>query len=149
MNMYFIKSNEKREIVEKLDEQFGISELPYLLIQAGKEKTRAFSGHLSKEEIMKLGEIARIELIGSYLFKEEGLLRLSFDAPLMLKDQISKNIVNLPLDKVKDWLRGFDLELEAPQGVVVVKCGDDFIGCGKSNGKTIYNYIPKDRRLKK
>ena len=149
MNTEFIKSNEKRDIIATLSEQFGITELPYLLIRAGKERTRAFSGHLSKEEMIKLGEVARIELIGSYLFKEEGLLRLSFDAAIMLQKQITKNVVEIKEEQVKDWLRGFDLEMSAPQGVVVIKSGSDFIGCGKSNGKTIYNYIPKDRRLKK
>jgi len=149
MNTEFIKSNEKREMIKKLNEQFGITELPYLLIRAGRERTRSFSGHLSKEEMIKLGSIARIELIGSYLFKEEGLLRLSFDATIMLKEQITKNIVEINESEIKDWLRGFDINMPAPQGVVVIKCGTDFVGCGKSNGKTIYNYIPKDRRLKK
>jgi NOL1/NOP2/fmu family ribosome biogenesis protein len=149
MNIQFIKSNEKREIIEKLNEQYGITDLPYLLIQTGKEKTRVFSGSLSKEEMMKLGEVARVEIIGSYFLKEEGLYRLSFDAPLMLKEQITKNVVEITLEQLADWIRGNDLQMEAPQGVVVLKCGEDFFGCGKSNGKTIYNYIPKDRRLKK
>jgi NOL1/NOP2/fmu family ribosome biogenesis protein len=149
MNIEFIKSNEKNEIIEKLNEQFGISELPYLLIWTGKEKIRAFSGSLSKDEIMELGKIARIELIGAYLIKDEGLYRLSFDAPLMLKEQISKNIADINDEQLAQWIRGNNLELVAPQGVVVIKHNNDFIGCGKSNGNTIFNYIPKDRRLKK
>jgi NOL1/NOP2/fmu family ribosome biogenesis protein len=149
MNIEFIKSNEKREIVEKLREQFGINKLPYLLIRTGKEKIRAFSGSLSKEEIMELGKIARVELIGSYLIKDEGLYRLSFDAVSLLKGQISKNIIDVSDEQLAQWIRVYDLELAGPQGVVVIRHNSDFIGCGKSNGKTIYNHIPKDRRLKK
>ncbi len=149
MNIRFIKSNEKRKILESLNDQFGISELPYLLISTGNERIRAFSGSLSKEEIEELGKIARVELIGTYFLKEEGLYRLSFDSPLLIKDEIKKNIVEINDEQFHDWIRGFDIQIEAPQGVVVIRYNGDFIGCGKSNGKTIYNYVPKDRRLKK
>ncbi len=150
MNIRFIKTSEKRKIIEKLNEQFGISELPYLLIQSGKEKIRAFSGHLSKEEILKIAEIANIEVLGFYLLKEENSeLRLSLDATNLLKEQITKNIVALTDQQFQQWLRGYDLEIEAQKGVVVLRYEQDFLGCGKSSGSIIYNYVPKDRRLKK
>jgi NOL1/NOP2/fmu family ribosome biogenesis protein len=149
MNTHFIKSNEKREIVAQLKEQFGIESLPYLLIESGKEKIRAFSGSLSKEEILKIGELAKVEIIGLYLIKREHDLRLSLDATTILKNQINKNILELTEEQFQKWIRGHDLQLEAPQGTYVIKYKDDFIGCGKSNGKIIFNYVPKDRRIKK
>ena len=57
----FIKSSEKNRIIEELNEQFGITNIPYLLIESGKEKIRAFSGSLSKEEIIKAGELAKVD----------------------------------------------------------------------------------------
>jgi len=153
MNLSFIKSNRKREIVEKLKEIYGISNLPYLLIESGKEKIRAFSGSLSKEEIIEIGKIANIEIIGLYLLRQEGEndLRLSFDAPLILKEQISKNIIEITDEQFQLWIKGNDIEFdkEITKGNVVLKYQSHFVGCGKSNGLKVFNYVPKDRRLKK
>lgn len=151
MNISFIKSSQKKEIVEKLKEIYGISELPYLLIESGKEKIRAFSGSLSKEEITEISKMAKIEVIGGYLMRQEGPddLRLSFDAPLILKDQITKAIVEINEDQFNTWIRGNDLDLSAEKGNVILRYNGDFVGCGKSNGLKVFNYVPKDRRLRK
>lgn len=149
MNIHFIKTPEKRDIVEELGSQFGITQLPFLLIESGKEKIRAFSGSLSKDEIHKIGEVANIELIGMYLLKREGEFRLSLDASNALKDQITKNIIELNEQQMHDWIRGNDIEMEKESGVYVIKFKEDFLGCTKSNGHILFNYVPKDRRIKK
>ncbi len=149
MNTHFIKSNEKRDIVEQLKEQFGIEELPYLLIESGKEKIRAFSGSLSKEEIIQIGGLVKVEIVGLYLLKKENDFRLSLDAATILKNQITKNILEINDEQFYKWIRGYDLQIEVPRGTYVLKYKNDFIGCGKSNEKTIFNYVPKDRRIKK
>lgn len=149
MNLNFIKSSEKRRIIEKLKEQFGIQNLPYLLIKSGKEKIRAFSGHLSKEEIYQISHLTNIEVIGLYLLKEEdNVLRLSIDAIHHLKDQITENIVKINHEQLNEWLRGNNLEIQTKKGIVIIKNNEDFIGCGKSTGQKILNYVPKNRRLK-
>lgn len=145
----FIKSSEKRKIIEQLNGQYGIEELPFLLIKSGKEKIRGFSGHLLKEEIDELGNLANIETIGLYLIKEEHDLRLSFDTPLLLKNQIKKNILEINEKDFHLWIRGNDLDIKVPQGTYIIKFEEDFFGCGKSNGEKIFNYVPKDRRLRK
>lgn len=151
MIIRFIRSNEKKQIMEMLNKEFGIQELPFLLIESGKEKIRAFSGNLSKEEIQQIGEIANIELIGTYLIRreKENDIRLSFDAPMILKDQISKNIVEINDEQFQKWIHGLDLEMPCPNGSTIIKYKGDLIGCGKSNGTKIFNYVPKDRRLRK
>lgn len=151
MNIHFIKSNQKRDIIEKLKTQFGISELPYLLIESGKEKVRAFSGHLSKEEISKITQIANVEIVGFYLLRQESQddIRLSFDAPIILKDQITNNIIEINKEQFDSWIRGENIEISTPRGNVIIKYQDDFLGCGKSNGLKVFNYVPKDRRLRK
>jgi len=149
MKIQFIKSKEKKEIIERLEKQFGITDLPYLLIESGKEKLRAFSGHLSKEEILELGNLVNIELMGFYLGKLEAQgLRLSFDAPIILRDQVKNNIVEINQEQFDLWIRGSDLEIPAVYGMVLIKFGSDFVGCGISNEKKIFNYVPKDKRLK-
>ncbi|MBX4196251.1 hypothetical protein KW805_01545 [Candidatus Pacearchaeota archaeon] len=151
MNVRFLASKEKKEIIEQLDEQFGISELPYLLIETGKEKIRGFSGTMSKDEIMELGRLARIEIIGLYAIKRElqGEMRLSFDATQILKDKITRNIVKINDEQLHEWIRGRDLLIKGEKGLVVIQHNQDFIGCGASNGEKIFNYIPKERRIRK
>lgn len=149
MNIHFIKTPEKRRITEILKEQFGITHLPYLLIESGKEKIRAFSGHLSKEEIMKITSLANIELIGAYLIKKEHDLRLSLDATNILHNQITKNIIEINNEEFHEWIRGRDLEKQIANGSYIIKFKDDFLGCARSNGSKLFNFIPKDRRLKK
>lgn len=149
MNIHFIKSSEKKDIVAELKENFGIEELPFLLLESGKEKIRGFTGSLSKEEIGQLGQIAYVEGIGIYLLKKEESLRLGFDATQLFSEQISKNIIDINEEQANKWLRGYDLELQATRGVVVVRYGKDFLGCGKSTGERIVNHVPKERRLKK
>jgi NOL1/NOP2/fmu family ribosome biogenesis protein len=149
MIINFIKTPRRRKIIEKLNEQFGIEELPYLLIESGKEKIRAFSGHLSKEEIAKISDITHVEIVGMYLLKEENSeYRLSLDASLALSNQIKKNIIEISEEQYELWIRGNDLDIQNKRGVYIIKFKGDFIGCGKSNEQKIFNYVPKDRRLK-
>ncbi|MDO8508709.1 MAG: hypothetical protein Q7S27_03420 [Nanoarchaeota archaeon] len=148
---HFIRSAEKKRIIEDLNEQFGIEKIPYLLIESGREKIRAFSGNLSKEEILQLTSITLIENIGIYFLSKEDTLRITLDAAHLLKDQITKNILEIDEIQLHDWLRGKDLILQNPiqSGPYIIKYNSDIVGYGKSNGVKIFNYIPKDRRLKK
>lgn len=148
MNINFVKSNEKKEIIENLDKQFGITEVPFLLIKAGSEKFRGYSGHLTKEEILELNELANIEIIGLYMLKQEHDLRLGFDACQILEKQITKNILELTDEQFHLWIRGNDLDIKIQQGTYIMKYKNDFLGCGKSNGEKLFNYVPKDRRLR-
>lgn len=150
MKHRFVKSSEKKQILKKLNEQFGIEKLDYLLIESGKQKFRGYTGTLSKEEISELDSLTNIETIGTYLIKEENDLRLSLDATHLLKNQITKNIIEIDDKQLDQWMRGFDIELEKEitPGVKVIKYKNDFIGCTKTNGKILFNYVPKERRIK-
>ncbi len=150
MNIHFIKSGEKKRIIEKLNEEFGITKIPHLLIESGKEKFRGYSGHLSKEELLQIARITRVESLGLYLIKQEKDkdVRLSLDALHIFKDQITKNIIEISKEQLDDWLHGRDLDISSPAGVKVISYNGDFVGCGVSNSVKIFNYLPKDRRLK-
>jgi len=150
MNLKFIKSSEKKRIVRELEEQFGIEKLPYLLIETGKQKIRGFSGTMTKEEIRELGEIANVEIIGIYLIKKERKLRLSLDGSIILKDQISKNVVEIDNEQLELWLRGKNLDIKKENGVYVIRTQEkhDLLGCGISDGKKLINHVPKERRIR-
>lgn len=148
MNLKFIKSSEKKKFLQELKEQFGITKLPYLLMESGKEKIRAYSGSLSKEELRELSNALYIEGIGIYLIKKESPIRLSFDAPHILKDQISKNVLEITEEDYQNWIRGNDLDIQKPRGTYIISYNGDFVGLGKSNEERIINHVPKDRRIK-
>jgi NOL1/NOP2/fmu family ribosome biogenesis protein len=152
MNLKFISKGEKKNIQKKLKEQFGIQNLNYLLLKSGKNKIRAFSGSLSKEEISILARNINIEIIGLYIAKQENEkeIRLSHDAVSLFQNKIQKNIIEINNPQVKKWLKGRDIEFKKniQEGIVILKNNNDIIGCGKSNGKTIFNFVPKERRIK-
>src|SRR3989338_3779418 len=151
MKPHFIKSSQKKEILKELSEIYGITNLPYLLLETGKKKIRAFSGSLSKEEISQLDSVANIEIIGMYLIsKKDESARLNFDALTLkeIKNQITNSILEINDEQLQLWLRGYDLEVPSSQGIIVLKYKEDLVGIGKSNGQKIFNYLPKERKLK-
>ncbi len=148
-NFNFIKSGEKKRIVQELEQTYGISELNYLLLETGKRKIRGFSGHLSKEEILKMADFLNVELIGMYLLnKRDGDARLNFDAVSLLRNGITKNRVKITKKQLDFWIRGQDLEIPGFNGLVAIEYDGELIGVGKSNGTKIFNYVPKERKLK-
>ncbi len=149
MNVRFLKPGEKKKLFAELKETFGIDKPHFLLFETGKEKIRGFAGSMSKEEILKLGEITNVEVVGLYLFKDEGWgYRLSHDAVHILAGDISKGIIEINEGELGKWIRGHDLEIVAEKGAVVLRFGDDFVGCGVSNGEKIFNYVPNERRIR-
>jgi NOL1/NOP2/fmu family ribosome biogenesis protein len=155
----FIYKNEKKELLKKL-EYYGITELPFLLSISGKEKIRGYSGTLSTDEIITLNQEIGIELLGVYLFHvhDEGV-RLSFDAVQLLKNQITKNIIDVSEKQAAEFIKGNDIllfkdeekelkESNETKGFKVIKCNGDFLGTGKYIEGRIANYMPKERRTR-
>src|SRR3989344_3930731 len=147
--IYFINNKEKKKIIEELENLYGISNLPYMLSEAGKKKIRAFSGTMTKEENQELTEIINVEIIGMYMFNQkDDDLRINFDALPLFKAQISKSILQLNEQQFESWIRGQDLDLQSKSGTYILSYKEDLVGIGKSNGIKIFNYIPKERKLK-
>jgi NOL1/NOP2/fmu family ribosome biogenesis protein len=123
--------------------------LNYLLFEVGKQKVRGFSGSMSKDEINELSRIANIEIIGLYLFSmRDKDIRINFDAVPILKSQISKSIITISKSDLDIWLHGKDLDIKKEPGVYILQYESDLVGCAKSNGEKLFNYIPKERQLK-
>lgn len=162
-DIQFLFKTDKEKIIKRL-EYYGITSLPFLLSHSGTEKIRGYSGILSVDEIRDLNKETGIELVGFYLFHDYGEdqpLRLSFDAIYTLKDQITKNIIDLDEKQAEEFLKGQDILLtkenqehykntnEQPGFKVIrIKGTDEFIGTGKLSEQRITNYMPKERRLR-
>jgi len=157
MVLSFIYKNDKKKLIEQLN-YYGITKLNYLLSASGREKVRGYSGNLTTDELTKLNQEVGTELVGMYLFHiYSDELRLSFDAISALKDQITKNILELDEKQAEEFLKGRDIALSEedkkkwlsePRGFKVIKFKDDLIGTCKLTHDRIVNYLPKERRLR-
>jgi len=152
MTLKVLNKKEKREIETKLKSQFGIKKIPGLLIKTGKEKLFLFSGNFGNEDIKKFEKQIFIEKIGIYFAKfipGENVIKLSIEGTQILKSQIKKNILEINEKQAEQWMKGQDLQIQIrKKGFLIIKHGNDFLGCGKVSEKKIGNFIPKSRRLK-
>jgi len=150
MRFDFYDSKKRKKLLNELNSNFGISEIPRVLFETGKEKIRGFSGDLSVDEIYLFDRIANVEFLGIYLFKFElGHMRLGFDGAILLKNQINKNIALLDKEQASKWMNGHNIDMVLERGVYAVKYEDDVLGCGLSDGKHLINFVPKERRIRK
>ncbi len=146
-----LKGKERKEIETKLEEQFGISKIPGEILMRGKERLFFYSGNLNSDSIKNLESLVFIERIGIYFAKmeENGEIRLSIDGAQIFKEQISKNIFQIPKELVEKWMMGNELNIKSGmKGFVIVSYNNEFLGTGKASEEKISNFIPKNRRLK-
>lgn len=147
-------------------EDLGMKKIPQMLVKSGKERVRAFSGNLNKDEIYDIWRLLPIEGVGLYVGKDmvnrNGVkeVRLSLDGMHVWKDQLTEKIIVLTDTQEEDWFHGKNIELNDKQktkfkdvkGFVAVKSSDskDFIGNGKlgDGGATLFGFLPKERRRK-
>lgn len=150
MKVEFYDTKRRKKLTEQFNSNFGITELPRVIFETGKEKIRGFSGDLTIDEIYALDRLTNVEFIGLYLFKLElGHMRLGFDGALLFKNQINKNIIEINSEQLDKWMTGHNLDLILEKGVYVVKHQGDVLGCGISDGKHIINFVPKERRIRR
>ena len=141
--------NDKKKILNLLKSTYGIESSPHLFLSFGKEKIRIFSGSLSLKELGILDTNINIETVGLYAFNlKNDEIRLTLDSLYVYKDQITKNIIDLSDDTALEWFKGSDLFINKQRSFVVLKNQDDLIGCGKSTGEKITNFMPKERRIR-
>ena len=163
MKIKIMDRAKKKKLIAGLD-NMGMKKIPQLLVKSGSERVRAYSGDLSTEQIMEIWRLLPIEGVGLYVAKDmihrNGAheIRLSLDGMHLWKEQLTKRVFTLTKEQEIVWFRGDNVELNEDQigkisdGFVNVKSssGDDLVGMGKigSEGKTLYGFLPKERRRK-
>ncbi|MEM3091476.1 MAG: hypothetical protein QXX55_01110 [Candidatus Pacearchaeota archaeon] len=150
MRIKILSKSEKNKILKKLEEQFGIKEINGKVIMLGKERLFLFTGDLDEKQIKIFEDSAQIEKIGIYfakIIKDE--IKLSIEGTQIFASQINKNIIEVNEQQAKEWMSGADLYIKTEKlGFVIIKYGDDFLGCGRASENKIGNFVPKARRLK-
>ncbi|SRR4030042_5550115 len=155
MTLIIIKGKERELIENKLKEQFGIKEIPGMLIKIGAERIFLFQGSFNEYQIRKIEETVPVERAGVYFAKMfidkqgEEQIRLSIEGSQILGSQITKNIFELDDKQVQEWMQGQELYIKTgKKGFLAMKHKNDFLGTGKASLEKIGNFIPKSRRLK-
>lgn len=144
-----LNSREIKLVKEAVKNQFGC-EIVEDLVFLKNQKDRVF---ITNKDIAKLDlDRLKINSIGLYFgeYKHEKL-RLSIEGAQFVGKSAKKNIVILKEEDAARWMKGNDISLQKKSltlgGFVILKHGDDILGCGKYNGEKILNYVPKERRV--
>lgn len=89
----------------------------------------------------------KLNSIGIYFCKyEKDGIRLSIEGSMLMKNP-KTNVVKLNKNQFETWMQGNDLEINPEKGYVLLEYNKMIIGCGKSNGESIRNFVPKARRM--
>ena len=147
--MELLNTKKTEEIKKVLQDKYGLS-LDGTLLLSGSNKIRYFEGNLDNKMILYLLKNFLVESAGIYLGKifDDGF-RLSFDAANLLSNKIIKNVIEINREEMKEWFNGANLHTDKKDDFYAIKYGKDIIGCAKVSNKTIYNYVPKEKRFRK
>lgn len=142
-----LNSKEIKEILKMIENQWGAKiKLEFGFLKNPKNRIFIINRDISKIDTSKL----RINSAGMYFCETDKRgIRLSIEGAQIAGPHAKKNIVELNEDETRRWFRGEDLEKQCGgcSGFVILKNGNDFLGCGKyANGK-ILNYVGKTRRI--
>ena len=141
-----LNSKAVKKIMVELKEQFCFDDkLDYSFLKSKKDKIFI----LNKEVDFLPHESLRIDALGLYFGKyyNDGF-RLSIEGSQLIGPKCSCNVVVLSQEQKHAWFRGEDISLDMENGFVILKSGDDFLGCAKVKGFVALNSVPKARKLK-
>lgn len=79
---------------------------------------------------------------------EDKGLRLSIEGCFLVGKFAKRNVLDVDDETALKWMRGEDIPCNL-KGYVIVRWKGFFLGCGKSNGRTLRNFVPKNRRVSK
>lgn len=145
-NLRILDRKDKKRCLEILKKQFDFKDkLDYIFLINNKNKVFIVNKDLANIDISKI----RINSIGLYIAEfRNNEIRLSIEGSQLIGPKAKKNIVELDEKEAREWLKGKDIEkVIKEQGFVIVKCDDDYLGCGKVKEGRILNFVSKIRRL--
>jgi len=135
-----------KEIHKLLEKQFGFdSKLDYVFLKNEKGKVFIVSKAVGEIDYSKL----RINTMGFYLGElKGGEFRLSFEGCSLIGPGCSENIIFLEEQELKWYFEGLDLEMDlgGEARFVLLKFGEDFVGCAKYKDGKVFNFMPKEHR---
>lgn len=151
-NFQVLKNSQKKNIILKLEEVYDVklnNLLDYTFYLNHKGKIFIFNGSLDNLDL------SRINNCGIYFgtFHDDDRFRLSLEGTKFLNPK--KNYVILKTETLKNYLAAEDLfeeDLEETNydetyPFLIVKLGENKLGCVSKKENSYLNYIPKSRKL--
>jgi NOL1/NOP2/fmu family ribosome biogenesis protein len=151
MSLRLMSSSEKKKLITYLHEHYGISpdNIDYTFIESGKDKIRAFSGTLTRDDLAELGDVLRVEGVGLYCLRKENYgVRFGFDATQIFGHEIKDHVIELSDEEFKIWMSGNVVPGVQEKGIYVVKYRGDCLGCAFHDGIKLLNYVPRERQMR-
>lgn len=142
-----LNAKEKKAINEMFANQWGfVKKLDYVYILSRKNKLYFITRDLERLDTKNLRVNSLGVYIGEVLYDKE--LRLSVEGSQIIGAHATKNVVEITKDQMRSWLKGNDLDASLDSNAfVIIKHGDDFLGCGKAKDGRVLNFVPKTRRI--
>ena len=151
LDIEILHGKNRERIIDILNRQFGIKEIEGTLVKRGRERIFLFTGSFDSKDIQNISKYNFLERLGVYFAKENerGELRLSIEGSQYVKNQATKNVIELTKDEMNTWMCGHELiKNTGTTGFVLMKYKNDMLGTGNASTEKITNFIPKSRRLR-
>ena len=115
------------------------------LLQSSRDKIYLISKNITQLDLSKM----RMDVVGLYIGElHENRFRLSIEGSQIIGPKAAKNVVEVSESEMRNWLKGNDVDnISSSKGDVILKCGNDYIGCGSAGPECIKNFVPKNRRI--
>lgn len=144
-----LNSRERKELIERLSERYGYSgEFTHIVFRNTDGKH--YLANRAMEEYLNEG--LYIERVGVYMGQDQhGEFRFTIEGSQFIGPHATKGIVTITPAQRDQWMLGNDILMdqagqeELQQIFYLVRCGEDWLGCGKAKNGTLLNYVPKER----
>lgn len=146
-SLRFLNSKERKELLARIMERWDaeISE-DYVFLRNTKNKIFMVSRDVERIDLEKV----RVNNIGLYFgeITERDELRLSIEGASIVGRAARKNVLEVSSEQARRWFAGEDIDVEDERdGFMIVKSGNDYLGCGKLARRKLLNFVPKARRI--
>ncbi len=140
-----LAGKEIREIHAMLEEQWGYTgKLEYAFLKNQQDNLSIVTRDIAKVDWDKL----HITAVGLYFGELKNGLRLSIEGAQLIGPHATKNVYDLTAEEAMLWIKGNDLPTKSTaKGYLLVKHGNDWMGCGAIKNGNLLNFVPKSRRL--
>jgi NOL1/NOP2/fmu family ribosome biogenesis protein len=149
MGWHVLNSRERKELLQKLEDRYGYTgSFDYAIFRNTEGKH--YLANRAIEEYLDRG--LYLERVGVYMFQDQhGELRFTIEGSQLVGPHSTRGIVELTPAQRDQWMLGKDIVLdqEGQEGLAqifyLVRCGEDWLGCGKAKNGVLLNYVPKER----
>ncbi len=145
--MKLLRRNEKEDLFKKIDKDYNCNsvlifkKLPLFMDSENNLYlvTKDYDKVDLKEFRIKSAGLLIGHFLRGFIFTVEGS---------RLIGNITKNIANLDIKQIQEWVKGKDVRVNLNNGLYIVKHNNDFFGSGFLVNGILKNYLDKTRIVK-